>query len=126
MAKLTGKGDGAADSEDASFAAVVTELAIRVTGKDLAAVAAEELDGGGGGRGGARRRVGKEFFKLKEAALVGPLIENFNSSRSPLRHLWAYYSVAIWRSIAYDDVEGIVRMDLHDQVSSSMTVAVTI
>lgn len=56
--KLTGKSDGAVHGEDTGFAAVVTELAVRVTRDDLATVAAEELDGGGdGGREGRRVRL---------------------------------------------------------------------
>lgn len=51
VTELTGEGDGAVDGEDAGLAGDVTELAVGVAGEDLAAVAAEELDGGGGGGG---------------------------------------------------------------------------
>lgn len=47
---------------------MVTELAIRVTGKDLATVAAEELDGGGGGGTGRRVRLRDEVAGVKRGS----------------------------------------------------------
>ena len=47
----TGEGKGAVDGEDTGMATNIAELAVGVTGEDLAAIAAEELDGAPGGNG---------------------------------------------------------------------------
>lgn len=44
---ITSKRNGAMNGKDTGFAAVVTELAIRVTEEDLATIATEEFDIGG-------------------------------------------------------------------------------
>lgn len=65
---VTRKRDGAVDREDASFTTEVAELAVRVTGKDLPATAAEELEGGSfqdvvsGINRMALRRLGRRAF----------------------------------------------------------------
>lgn len=46
MKAVTREGNGAVDRKKASFATVITEFAVGITREDLAAVAAEELDGG--------------------------------------------------------------------------------
>lgn len=46
MKVVTREGNGAVDRKKAGFATVITELAVGITRENLAAVAAEELDGG--------------------------------------------------------------------------------
>ena len=43
---LTREGNGATNSEDTGFTAVITEFSVRITREDFAAVTAEDFDGG--------------------------------------------------------------------------------
>lgn len=81
---VTHKRDGAVDREDASFTIEVAELAVRVTGKDLPATAAEELEGGsfqdvvsGIDRMAPRRSGRRAFFA------VGVPLRSGNKKKNP-------------------------------------------